>query len=651
MLRRALPLALVALAQVAILVVAVAQAPKPLTPAQKRAKRADVGGPFPLELRSPQVVAGTSVRVLVALGRPSLAELDAKTPQTPIRQRAYVRSLEHEERALMSALTAKGVHFGQPILFERVWSGFAATIATKDLPAVQTLGLRVEPVSRFYPAQVPASDAPAVRPLPTIAKKPGTVAVLDAFPPARPPKIHAKRATQPMSVRLFADEVGQVGNGRSSAAIVAGERVAAVVHDELPRARVERVRVAGSQALESGKFEVFATTDQLIAGLERLVDPDRNGDVTDAVPVAVTGLSAPYSGFETSAIAEAVDGATELGTLVVAPAGDGGDPKGPFGSIGAPGAAPGALTVGALDASGSPASGSSVGPTYALGAKPDLAISGGASTRAGTAWGTALAAARVAGVAAALRAERPALTANEAAAALIGTAAPRGDLFVAGGGDPLLQAARATAIVAQPAQVVLRPGESVGVRLLALGSASSGGSAGAVSAGSAAAERAGASNPGIAIRAAGRGAHQVLYISAKPKAKGGAGRLDLGPIALPYAIVTTAPPPAPLGALRVILSGGKPDGVRFTAGAIKRESDGTSVIPIGNLILTLEGPTTRELTPPGGARDLLPGEYAYTLTAEIKAALTPGRYRFVLRAKGTAGGATVVRHSRTFKVG
>src|SRR3954454_11470732 len=181
-LRRALPLLVVGVVQLAILIGAALHESKPLTSAQKRAERADVGGPFPLELRSPQVVAGTSVRVLVALRRPSLAELDAKTPQSPRRQRAYVRSLFREERALMSALHAKGVSFGKPVLFARVWSGFAATIATKDLPAVQTLGLRVEPGSRFFPAQAPAAAAPAVRPLPTTATRFGRIAILDAFP-------------------------------------------------------------------------------------------------------------------------------------------------------------------------------------------------------------------------------------------------------------------------------------------------------------------------------------------------------------------------------------------------------------------------------------------------------------------------------------
>jgi hypothetical protein len=594
-----------------------------LTPAQKRAKRADVGGPFPLELRSPQAVAGTSVRVLVALRRPSLAQLVSGAPQGPAAERAYVRSLHREARALMSALAAKGVRFGRPVLFARVWSGFAATIATKDLPAVQTLGLRVEPVSRFYPAQVGAKDAPAVRPLPTTAKDAGPIAILDAFPGGG---------------AVVADEVGQGGSGKPSRAELAGRRLAAVVGGELPDTRISAIRVAGSQALENGRFQVFGTTDQLLAGLERVVDLDGNGDSSDAAPVALTGLSAPYSGFDDSPAADAVNAAAVLGTLVVAPAGNGGQPDGPFGSIGAPGAAAGALTVGALDAAGDPATASSRGPTYGLAPKPDLAISGGAKTPAGTAWGTAIAAARVAGVAAALRAERPQLSPSQAAAALIGTAAPRGEPFAAGGGDPLLQAARATQVVAEPPQLVLRPGQTLTVRLIRLTQ-----TAQAIDV-----------KPPRPLDVRGdtpTDGGQTLRIAAPADARAGSGRIEAGPIAIAFQIVAGDPPAPPLGPLHVITRNGRPEGVRFTAGSLKRGSKGTSVIPVGNLILTLTGPGRRELTPPGGARDLLPGEYAYTLTDEIKSSLPAGTYRFVARARGSAGGPAVVRRSSAFRVG
>ena len=603
------------MAQVALLAGVALQDQKPLTNAQKRAERADVGGPFPLDLRSPQVVSGTSARVLVALRRPSLAELDATREQPAEDQRAYVRSLHREARALMSALDAKGVRFGQPVLFARVWSGFAATIATKDLPAVQTLGLRVEPVARFFPAQVAAREAPEVRPLPTKAKPTRRVAVLDAF--ERGP--------------FAADEVDGHAGGPPTPDDVAGDQVAGVVRDELPGIAIARMRVAASQPLETGKFQVFSTTDQLLSGLERVVDPDQDGDASDAVPVAVTGLSAPYSGFENSAIAEAIDAAVALGTLVVVPAGNGGDPDGPFGSIGAPGAARMALTVGALDSDGDVAQGSSRGPTFSLGPKPDLAIGGGAESSGGIGWGTAMAAARVAGVAAALRAERPRLTAEEAAAALVGTAAPRGEPDAAGGGDPLLQAARVTPFVAIPAQIAIRPGQTATVRIVALS-------------GSAPHVR---PKPAKGLEIAVAGAN--LRIHAAKDAEG-SGRIDLGQIAIPYQVVASKPPAPPLGEPQVIMRKGRAAGVRFTAGSIDRGDKGTSVLPVGNLVLILSGPTKRELTPPGGARDLLPGEYAYTLTDEITSELEKGRYRFELRARGTAGGKTVVRRSPSFKV-
>jgi hypothetical protein len=298
--------------------------------------------------------------------------------------------------------------------------------------------------------------------------------------------------------------------------------------------------------------------------------------------------------------------------------------------------------VGALDASGDPASASSTGPTYGLQPKPDLAISGGASTSAGSGWGSALAAARVAGVAAALRAERPQLTPPQAAAALVGTAAPRGAPGSAGGGDPLLQAARATPIVAQPAQVALRPGVTVGVNIASL----DGSPVTALAAKAAAA----AKSTGLGIRVAGSATHPVVFVSAPAGAGSGSGRIDLGPIAIPYQVLADTPPAPPIGTPRVIMRGGKPDGVRFVAGSIKRGDKGTSVIPVGNLVLTLTGPVNRELTPPGGALDLLPGEYAYTLTDEIKSELSPGRYHFELRAHGTAGGSVVVKRSRSFKV-
>ena len=114
-------------------------------------------------------------------------------------------------------------------------------------------------------------------------------------------------------------------------------------------ASVLPIRVAGWQRDQTGTLAVYARTDQLIAGLERAVDPNLDGDAHDAARIALVGVAAPYAAFTDSPEARAVRGALDLDTLVVAPAGNDG-PAGPgYGSIASPGGAPQALTVGAAD--------------------------------------------------------------------------------------------------------------------------------------------------------------------------------------------------------------------------------------------------------------------------------------------------------------
>src|SRR5207247_5834255 len=109
------------------------------------------------------------------------------------------------------------------------------------------------------------------------------------------------------------------------------------------------VRVAGWQRGLTGGWAVYARTDQLIAGLERAVDPNLDGDAHDAARVALVGVAAPYAAFSDSPEARAIRGALRLDTLVVAPAGNDG-PAGPgYGSIASPGGAPDSLPGGAAD--------------------------------------------------------------------------------------------------------------------------------------------------------------------------------------------------------------------------------------------------------------------------------------------------------------
>jgi hypothetical protein len=100
------------------------------------------------------------------------------------------------------------------------------------------------------------------------------------------------------------------------------------------------------------------------------------------------------------------------------------------------------------------------------------------------------------------------------------------------------------------------------------------------------------------------------------------------------------PPPVPVTGLRVTQEAGSA-AVTFTAGTFRRGDPtggaGAVIVPAERLDLTLETSTgkgqVRHLTPPGGARDVLPGEYAYTIPRGVYADLAPGAYAFTVAAR------------------
>src|SRR5947207_1494193 len=102
-----------------------------------------------------------------------------------------------------------------------------------------------------------------------------------------------------------------------------------------PGASILPIRVAGWQPAANGRELVYARSDQLIAGLERAVDPNDDGDAHDAVRIAVTGVVEPYAAFTDGPEARAAQGALDLGTLLVAPAGNDGGAGPAFGSVAA----------------------------------------------------------------------------------------------------------------------------------------------------------------------------------------------------------------------------------------------------------------------------------------------------------------------------
>ena len=139
-------------------------------------------------------------------------------------------------------------------------------------------------------------------------------------------------------------------HGTELAGILVGSNGPGGLRGVAPEASVLPIRVAGWQTASDGRELVYGRSDQLIAGLDRAVDPNGDGDEHDAVRVALVGVVEPYAAFTDGPEAQAVQGALDLNTLVVTPAGNDGGAGPAFGSVAGPAGATAALAVAATDA-------------------------------------------------------------------------------------------------------------------------------------------------------------------------------------------------------------------------------------------------------------------------------------------------------------
>jgi hypothetical protein len=300
----------------------------------------------PYDGRSPREPSGRGTRVIVQLPRPSLGSAGIAEPGA---QREYVRSLEEESAALRSALGARGVQLDDVVTYARTFNGFAATVRTDDLADLPSLGVTAQPVRRFYPASAEPAKVPGVRPPTAVPPLGGaSIAVLDTGVDTQHPLL-ANRLDPGYDAVDGDDDAAAGSDPRGGRRETSGTALAGIL--VAAGERVLPIRVAGLQpATQGAGLEDVAISDQLLAGLDRAVDPDGDGATDDHVPIAVIGVNSPYAGFARSPEARAIAAAAELGTLVLAPAGGEGAAAGPNGTIGSPAAAPGALAVGALAA-------------------------------------------------------------------------------------------------------------------------------------------------------------------------------------------------------------------------------------------------------------------------------------------------------------
>jgi hypothetical protein len=318
-----------------------------------------------------------SARTPVAVGQRMIVVMKAPSLAQRVQQAGGIASDDQERRWTEQALSAqqqvllrldtKGIFVKPDIRFTRVLNGFSAPLDASTAAVLERMPeiAGVYRVRVAYPATVTSSSLRAaavgaglgqIRSSPAGLDGSGvTIALLDTGVDLHAPYLH-EHVLSGLDVAGGAiDARAQTGpggvverHGTEMAGIVVGSGRGGI-SGVAPGATIFPIRVGGWQRDASGRLALYARTDQILAGLERAVDPDGNGDAHDAARIALIPLAEPFGSFDDGPLARAAAGAAALGTLVVAPAGNDGRAGPAFGSISGVGGAPAALTVAAAD--------------------------------------------------------------------------------------------------------------------------------------------------------------------------------------------------------------------------------------------------------------------------------------------------------------
>lgn len=322
---------------------------------------------------TPRQQVAVGQRVIVVLNSPSLADemANAGGKATEAQQRRWTAAALAADNQLIARLAQKGVKVEPEHKYARVLTGFSAPLDPRAVAFLESAPevAGVYPVRVTYPASTSSeliekgglAAGVGTRPnvdLPGVDGSGVTIALLDTGVDRNHPYVLGQ-VEEGIDVVDEDDDASANASpedptrlerhGTQLAGLLVGSEGPAKINGVARGASVLPIRVAGWQRESGGRWAVFGRTDQLVAGLERSVDPNADGVALDAARVAVIGVAEPFAAFEDSPAARAVAGALRLDTLVVAPAGNDGVAGPGYGSISGPGGSRAALTVGAAD--------------------------------------------------------------------------------------------------------------------------------------------------------------------------------------------------------------------------------------------------------------------------------------------------------------
>src|SRR5947208_6531847 len=306
----------------------------------------------------PRVAVGQ--RVIVVLKAPALAERvgNAGGLATSEDEQRWTETAVAAQKLLVARLRVEGVVAQPEFSYTHTINGFSAAFDARGIALLERAPevAGVYPVRAAYPAttssQLLSSAQSGERPGIALSDRDGrgvTIALLDTGVDRAEPFLQGRMIAgidivggdPDASAAPQPDAPAELeAHGTELAGLLVGSGRPYALAGVAPGATLLPIRVAGWQRDAFARWAVYGRTDQVLAGIERAIDPNGDGDAHDAARIALVGVAQPFDGFADGPLARAATGATRLDTLVVAPAGNDG-PAGPgYGSIAGPGGAP-----------------------------------------------------------------------------------------------------------------------------------------------------------------------------------------------------------------------------------------------------------------------------------------------------------------------